>query len=64
MDISQSARDDEDRTPNKGEMTVIDGKLAMYINSNNYGATSGSRLVRSTQKRANSCARVEAPRAR
>jgi ADP-ribosylglycohydrolase len=43
MDIDQSAWDDEDRTPVKGELAVIDGKLAMYINSNDYGGTSGSR---------------------
>ena len=43
MDIGQSAWDDEDRTPAKGELAVIDGKLAMYINSNDYGGTSGSR---------------------
>ena len=34
MDITQLAWDDEDRTPEKGELAVIDGKLAMYINSN------------------------------
>ena len=43
MNISQSAWDDEDRTPVKGELAVIDGKLAMYVNSNDYGASSGSR---------------------
>ena len=43
MDIDQSAWDDEDRTPVRGELAVIDGKLAMYVNSNDYGATSGSR---------------------
>lgn len=45
MNISQSAWDDEDRTPVKSELAVIDGKLAMYINSNDYGGTSGSRWV-------------------
>ena len=43
MDITQLAWDDEDRTPEKGELAVIDGKLAMYINSNDYGGSSGSR---------------------
>lgn len=34
---------DDERQPAKGELTTIDGKLAMYVNSNDYGASSGSR---------------------
>lgn len=34
---------DEERQPAKGELTTIDGKLAMYVNSNDYGGSSGSR---------------------
>lgn len=43
MVISQLAWDEEDRMPVKGELAVIDGKVAMYINSNDYGGISGSR---------------------
>jgi len=37
--------DDNERQPAKGELIMVDGKLAMYVNSNDYGASSGSRWV-------------------
>lgn len=35
----------DDYEPAKGELRIMDGKLAMYVNSNSYGASSGSRWV-------------------
>jgi len=35
----------DDYEPEKGELRIMDGKLAMYVNSLSYGASSGSRWV-------------------
>ena len=42
----------DDYEPAKGELRIMDGKLAMYVNSNSYGASSGSPLGHSWQPNA------------